>query len=131
MHADHLKLMFPMGWTLSTMAWGIIDGKEMLKKQQFDGASNLKWAVGTLEYGLEFLLDCYFENGEFVAQVRQPQRLSASHAGQDKCTDSSVRSSVLKGTIRPDLQTSDVRNACRWETRKQTIATFSARSWMT
>lgn len=70
MHADHLKLMFPMGWTLSTMAWGIIDGKEMLKKQQFDGASNLKWAVGTLEYGLEFLLDCSFDNGEFVAQVR-------------------------------------------------------------
>ena len=63
-----------MGWTLSTMAWGIIDGKEMLQKQSFDGSSNLKWAIGTLEYGLSFLLDCSYDDGEFVAQVRRPRR---------------------------------------------------------
>ena len=70
MHADHLKLMFPMGWTVATMAWGVLEGKEYLSSQQFDGKSNLAWAIQTLEYGLEFLLDCSFGNGEFVAQVR-------------------------------------------------------------
>ena len=52
------------------MAWSILDGKEMLQKQQFDGSNNLKWAIGTLEYGLKFLLECAFDDGEFVAQVR-------------------------------------------------------------
>lgn len=58
-----------MGWTISTMAWSIIDGQQWLTNQQYDGKSNLQWAIQTLEYGLEFLLDCSFENGEFVAQV--------------------------------------------------------------
>ena len=77
MHADHLKLMFPMGWTVATMAWGIIDGQEYLASQRFDGKSNLQWALQTLEYGLEFLLDCSFDSGEFVAQVRSSN--SPSH----------------------------------------------------
>jgi Glycosyl hydrolase family 9 len=72
MHADHLKLMFPMAWTLSTMAWTILDGRELLQQQQFDGRNNLQWGVKTLEYGLSFLLDCAFDDGEFVYQVRQP-----------------------------------------------------------
>lgn len=62
--------MFPMGWTVATMAWSIIDGQEYMASQQYDGKSNLQWAVQTLEYGLRFLLDCSFGNGEFVAQVR-------------------------------------------------------------
>lgn len=70
MHADHLKLMFPMGWTIATMAWGILDGQALLTKQSYDGKSNLAWALETLEYGLEFLLDCSFDDGEFVYQVR-------------------------------------------------------------
>lgn len=77
MHADHLKLMFPMGWTISTMAWSIIDGKDMLQSQKFDGSTNLKWAIQTLEYGLSFLLDCAFDDGEFVAQVRPLQTSAA------------------------------------------------------
>lgn len=63
--------MFPMGWTLSTMAWAILNGKDLLQSQNFDGTSNLKWAVSALEYGLKFLLDCSYDDGEFVAQVRQ------------------------------------------------------------
>ena len=76
MHADHLKLMFPMGWTVSTMAWGILDGYQLLSKQTYDGQTNLAWALETLEYGLQFLLDCSYENGEFVAQVRHLAYLS-------------------------------------------------------
>jgi hypothetical protein len=70
MHADHLKLVFPMGWTVSTLAWGIIDGADLLRAQTFDGDNNLRWAISTLEYGLKFLLDCSYDGGEFVAQVR-------------------------------------------------------------
>ena len=59
-----------MGWTVSTMAWGILDGYQLLSKQTYDGQSNLAWALETLEYGLRFLLDCSYDDGEFVAQVR-------------------------------------------------------------
>ena len=69
MHAGHLKLMFPMGWTIATLAWGILDGYQLLAKQTYDGQTNLAWGLETLEYGLEFLLDCSFDDGEFVAQV--------------------------------------------------------------
>ena len=51
------------------MAWSIIDGQELLSSQQYDGKSNLQWAIETLEYGLEFLLDCSLDNGDFVFQV--------------------------------------------------------------
>jgi hypothetical protein len=71
MHADHLKLMFPMAWTISTMAWTILDGHQLLQTQQFDGSSNLQWAIKSLEHGLSFLLECAYDNGEFVYQVRQ------------------------------------------------------------
>lgn len=67
--ADHLKLMFPMGWTITTIAWSIIDGQELLSSQQYESKSNLQWAIETLEYGLEFLLDCSLDNGDFVFQV--------------------------------------------------------------
>lgn len=62
--------MFPMGWTLTTMAWSILDGQQLLAQQQYDGKTNLQWGLQTLEYGLEFLLDCSFDDGEFVFQVR-------------------------------------------------------------
>lgn len=61
--------MFPMGWTVATLAWSVIDGQQLLSGQQFDGKSNLQWGLETLEYGLGFLLDCSFDSGEFVAQV--------------------------------------------------------------
>jgi hypothetical protein len=69
-HADHLKLMFPMAWTITTLAWSIIDGQDMLQTTRYDGRSNHEWAMQTLQYGAEFLLKCSFADGEFVIQVR-------------------------------------------------------------
>lgn len=66
---DHLKLVFPMAWTIATMAWSVLDSHSLLGSQNFDGNNNKKWALDSLEYGLEFLLDCSYDNGEFVAQV--------------------------------------------------------------
>jgi hypothetical protein len=61
-----------MAWTISTMAWTILDGSQLLQQQQFDGSNNLNWGIKTLEHGLSFLLECAYDNGEFVYQVRQP-----------------------------------------------------------
>lgn len=70
--ADHLKLMFPMCWTVSHMAWAMAEGKRMLKSAEYDGVSNWDAACHSLEHALEFLLNCYISPGEFVAQVLSP-----------------------------------------------------------
>lgn len=43
--ADHLKLSFPLGFTLANMAWAMIDGKQMLQRGSYQGRSNWHWAV--------------------------------------------------------------------------------------
>ena len=68
--------MFPMAWTVANMAWAMVDGKEMLQDTYYDDKTNWEWAVQTLEYGAEFLLDCSFGDGEFVVQVRALHPLS-------------------------------------------------------
>ncbi|NJR43054.1 MAG: hypothetical protein HC767_10750 [Akkermansiaceae bacterium] len=65
-----MKLVFPMGWTISNIAWAMVDGKQVLQKGRFDNNDNWHWARKTLEHGLDFLLACSFDDGEFVAQVR-------------------------------------------------------------
>lgn len=51
------------------MAWAMRDGRRLLTHTQYDGNSNWEWGMRTLEYGVQYLLDCTFEDGEFVAQV--------------------------------------------------------------
>jgi hypothetical protein len=67
--ADHLKLTFPLCWTVCQIAWAMIDGKEMLKSSFYDDESNWKWARQTLEHGLDYLIKCHVSPGCFVAQV--------------------------------------------------------------
>jgi hypothetical protein len=69
MSADHLKLMFPMSWTVSHIAWSMAEGKSMLKGARWDGRSNWDAAVHSLDHALDFLFRCYIKPGEFVAQV--------------------------------------------------------------
>ena len=71
--ADHLKLVFPMAWSVTSMAWAMRDGRRLLTHTHFDGSSNWEWGMQTLEYGVNFLLNCDFGNGEFLAQVRTSQ----------------------------------------------------------
>ena len=68
-YAGHLKLMFPMAWAITNMAWAMIDGRTMLETATYHDETNWDWAAQTLEYGAEFLLKCSFDNGEFVVQV--------------------------------------------------------------
>lgn len=69
MHADHLKLVFPLAWSVTNMAWAMRDGRRLLTHTHFGGSSNWEWGMQTLQYGVDFLLACDFGNGEFVAQV--------------------------------------------------------------
>lgn len=54
---------------MTNIAWAMLDGKDLLQAGSFDGKTNWEWAMQTLEYGMEFLLKCKFENGQFVTQV--------------------------------------------------------------
>jgi hypothetical protein len=68
--ADHLKLMFPMCWSVVQIAWAMIDGIDILKRGTFDGKSNYAWALQTLIHGVNFLLKCHYKDDAFVIQVR-------------------------------------------------------------
>lgn len=68
--ADHLKLVFPMCWSVTQVAWSMISGETLLKDGRFDGHSNWHWAVQTLTHGLDFLAKCHVKPDTFVVQVR-------------------------------------------------------------
>ena len=68
--ADHLKLIFPMCWAVTQIAWAIIDGSAVLRKGSYDGKSNLDWALQTLIHGASYLLQCHIKDDAFVIQVR-------------------------------------------------------------
>jgi hypothetical protein len=59
-----------MAWSVTNMAWAMRDGRRLLSHTAHDGRSNWDRGMRTLQHGVEFLLDCSFPNGEFVAQVR-------------------------------------------------------------
>lgn len=68
-HADHLKLMFPLCWTMVQIAWSMHSGAAVLKNGTFDSQTNWHWSMQTLLHGLEFLFKCHLKPGVFVAQV--------------------------------------------------------------
>ena len=68
-HADHLKLIFPMCWAVTNLAWSLIDGADVLKATKYDGKSNYEWALATLLHGVDFLLKCHIKDDAFVIQV--------------------------------------------------------------
>ena len=67
--ADHLKLIFPLCWALSQLAWAIVDGSPVLRNSAFQGSSNFNWAQKTLQFGLDFLMRCHLANETLVVQV--------------------------------------------------------------
>jgi hypothetical protein len=107
-HADHLKLMFPMCWSVVQIAWAMIDGLEILKGGTFDGKSNYAWALQTLIHGVNFLLRCHYKDDAFVIQVRH-LTLTAHCPAMDEvygwrfCANGPVSAFVSKcqATLRP------------------------------
>ena len=78
-HADHLKLVFPLTWAVTQIAWSIIDGAAIFKHGSRDGKTNYDWAMQTLIHGVEFLRKCHHKDDAFVAQVLCPLSSSAQH----------------------------------------------------
>lgn len=78
-HADHLKLVFPLTWAVTQIAWSIIDGAAILKHGSRDGKTNYDWAMQTLIHGVEFLCKCHYKDDAFVIQVLCPQSTFAQH----------------------------------------------------
>jgi hypothetical protein len=68
-HADHLKLIFPMCWAVAQIAWAMVDGEDVLRSGIYDGKTNQAWALQTLLHGVEFLLKCHVKADAFVIQV--------------------------------------------------------------
>lgn len=73
--ADHLKLIYPMCWAVTHMAWSMAEGKRLLKETSFDGQSNWDAAVRNHAHALDFLFRCHLNLGEFVCQVWQVSAL--------------------------------------------------------
>jgi hypothetical protein len=87
--ADHLKLMFPMCWAVTEIAWAMIDGEQLLRRDIFEGKSNWDWAERTLRFGVEYLLACHIKDDAFVVQARHRVLL---------CTNSRSRSQLGSAT---------------------------------
>lgn len=68
--ADHLKLVFPLCWSMVQIAWSMHSGEAVLKKGTFDKQTNWQWSLQTLLHGLDFLFKCHLKPDSFVAQVR-------------------------------------------------------------
>lgn len=62
--------MFPFNWTVLNIAWGMVDGRGVLKGTHYDDWSNWDWAMNTLLYGADYILRCLLAVDAFVTQVR-------------------------------------------------------------
>ncbi|KAK9809025.1 hypothetical protein WJX72_008102 [[Myrmecia] bisecta] len=61
---DHLKLMFPMGYTFTTLAYGLLEFE-----QGYQAAGVYDTALATLKWATDFLVKCHVSPFQFVAQV--------------------------------------------------------------
>lgn len=66
---DHLKLVFPLAWSATQVAWAMHSAPHVLEMGMFEGHSNWQWALQTLRHGLDFLLRCTAEPDTVVVQV--------------------------------------------------------------
>ena len=76
--ADHLKLMFPLFWSVMNIAWGMADGAYWLRNANFQKESNYTWAMQTLLHGLDFMQRCHYARDKLVIQVCSRSRLNGS-----------------------------------------------------
>ena len=74
--ADHLKLVFPMFWTVTQLAWTMVDGEDVLRSAMRGGgkSNNWDWAMQTLLHGVDFILRCHVAPDALVVQVRSIRR---------------------------------------------------------
>eukprot|EP00892_Ulva_mutabilis_P003515 jgi/Ulvmu1/1535/UM011_0265.1 len=66
---DHLKLIFPLAWAVTQVAWAMHTGVETMKAGSFDNHTNWHWGTQTLLHGLEYLMKCHVDTATFVVQV--------------------------------------------------------------
>eukprot|EP01135_Chromosphaera_perkinsii_P002910 Nk52_evm21s230 gene=Nk52_evmTU21s230 len=66
---DYVKFNFPMAWSLTMLAWGVLENREAYIK-----SGNYYYALSTLEWGLSYLVKSYNTNAyKKYGQVQDPK----------------------------------------------------------
>ncbi|KAJ8041630.1 Endoglucanase [Holothuria leucospilota] len=61
---DHVKFGFPMAWTATTLAWGLIEFKDAYQR-----ANELENMYDSLKWATDYFLKCHAGKNKFYAQV--------------------------------------------------------------
>eukprot|EP01135_Chromosphaera_perkinsii_P010393 Nk52_evm65s2118 gene=Nk52_evmTU65s2118 len=61
---DYIKFGFPMAWSVTMMAWGVIENTDT-----FDDAGELEYAMEAIQWGTDYFIKCHPEDETFYAQV--------------------------------------------------------------
>ena len=62
---DHVKFNFPMAFTVTSLAWGLLEFKDA-----YANASELDHMYDSIKWPLDYLLKCHTDDDEFYVQVR-------------------------------------------------------------
>ena len=63
---DHVKFGFPMAWTTTALAWGML-----LFEQGYRAAGQYDMALDAIRWPLDYFIKCHVSDDEFFGQVRQ------------------------------------------------------------
>ena len=61
---DHVKFNFPMAWSVTTLAWGLIEFKS-----GYETAGEYEQSVRQIEWVTDYLIKCHTGTNEFWGQV--------------------------------------------------------------
>ena len=62
---DHVKFGFPLAWTTSTLAWGLVEFRDA-----YVSAGQLDFMLDSIKWPLDYFIKCHVSDTQFYGQVR-------------------------------------------------------------
>ena len=61
---DHVKFGLPMAWTITVLAWGVLENKN-----RYQTAGEYNEALAAIKWGTDYFIKCHVSQNEFYGQV--------------------------------------------------------------
>ena len=62
---DHVKFGFPLAWTTSTLAWGLVEFRDA-----YSSTGQLDIMLDSIKWPLDYFIKCHVSDTQFYGQVR-------------------------------------------------------------